>query len=183
MRLARNKIHRLLRARLFDTVTIMDALPVLSALRDWLTANGATFREIHHEPTQTSEQSAQARGEELRVGGKALLMKGDDDQFRLFVLPANRKVDSAALRQKFGFKRLRFATADELKAATGLVPGSVPPFGRPILPFDLYLDEAIRANDRIAFNAGALTDSMIVPMADYLRVAAPTECFAFSVEP
>jgi Ala-tRNA(Pro) deacylase len=156
---------------------------VLNALRDWLTADGVTFREVHHEPTQTSEQSARARGEELRVGGKALLMKGDDDQFRLFVLPADRKVDSAALRQKFGFKKLRFATPEELKQATGLVPGSVPPFGRPILPFDLYLDVSIRANDRIAFNAGSLTDSMIVPMADYLRVAAPAECFAFSIEP
>jgi Ala-tRNA(Pro) deacylase len=157
--------------------------PVLNSLRDWLTSQGATFREVHHEPTTTSEQSARARGEELRVGGKALLLKGDDDQFRLFVLPADRKVDSAVLRQKFGFKKLRFATAAELEAATGLVPGSVPPFGRPILPFELYLDEAIRTNDRIAFNAGTLTDSMIVPMADYLRVAAPAECFAFSVEP
>lgn len=161
----------------------MNAPSVLSALRDWLTSEAVTFREVHHEPTKTSEESARARGEELRVGGKALLMKGDDDQFRLFVLPADRKVDSAALRQKFGFKKLRFATPDELKAATGLVPGSVPPFGRPILPFDLYLDAAIRANDRIAFNAGSLTDSMIVPMADYLRVAAPAECFPFSIEP
>jgi Ala-tRNA(Pro) deacylase len=161
----------------------MSTSPVLSALRDWLTSQAVTFREVHHEPTLTSEQSAKARGEELRVGGKALLMKGDDDQFRLFVLPADRKVNSAVLRQKFGFKKLRFATAAELEAATGLVPGSVPPFGRPILPFDLYLDAAIPANDRIAFNAGALTDSMIVPMADYLRVAAPTECFTFSVEP
>jgi prolyl-tRNA editing enzyme YbaK/EbsC (Cys-tRNA(Pro) deacylase) len=161
----------------------MSDSPVLITLRDWLTSQGVTFREVHHEPTLTSEQSAQARGEQLRVGGKALLMKGDDDQFRLFVLPANRKVDSAALRQKFGFKRLRFATAEELKAATGLVPGSVPPFGRPILPFDLYLDSGITANDRIAFNAGSLTDSMILPMSEYLRVAAPADCFPFSVEP
>ncbi len=161
----------------------MNAPSVLSALRNWLTSQGVTFREVHHEPTQTSEQSAKARGEELRVGGKALLMKGEDDQFRLFVLPANRKVNSGALRLKLGFKRLRFATADELQAATGLVPGSVPPFGRPILPFDLYLDEAIRANDRIAFNAGTLTDSMIVSIGDYLRVASPADCFAFSVEP
>ena len=161
----------------------MSDSPVLTALRDWLTSQGVAYREVRHEPTTTSEQSAQARGEELRVGGKALLMKGDDDQFRLFVLPANRKVDSAALRQKFGFKRLRFATAEGLKAATELVPGSVPPFGRPILPFDLYLDSAVKSNDRIAFNAGALTDSMIVPMVDYLRVAQPADCFPFSVEP
>jgi len=61
-----------------------------------------------------------------------------------------------------------------------LVPGSVPPFGRPILPFDLYLDEAIRRNERIAFNDGSLTDSIILPMVDYLRIAQPNDCFAFS---
>jgi len=110
-------------------------------------------------------------------------LKGDDDQYRLFVLPADRKIDSAAIRKKLGFKRLRFANAAELESLTGLVPGSVPPFGRPILPFDLYLDEAIRANERIAFNAGSLTDSIILQMADYLRIAEPQDCFAFSAPP
>jgi len=45
------------------------------------------------------------------------------------------------------------------------------------------VDSAIASNDRIAFNAGSLTDSMILPIADYLRVAKPAKIFAFSVEP
>jgi hypothetical protein len=85
--------------------------------------------------------------------------------------------------REFGFKRLRFASADELKDVTGLVPGSVPTFGRPILPFDLYLDETLRDNDRIALNAGSLTDSIILSMPDCLRIAAPRDCFAFSLAP
>lgn len=156
---------------------------VFHSIRELLRSNGISFREVHHEPTATSEQSAKARGEDLRTGGKALLMKGDDAQFSLFVLPANRKVDSGALRKKLGFKRLRFANAEELRKLTGLVPGSVPPFGRPILPFDLYLDEAILANERIAFNAGSLTDSIILSVADYLKIASPADCFAFSAPP
>ena len=65
---------------------------------------------------------------------------------------------------------------------TGLVPGSVPPFGSPILPFELFVDEAIQANERIAFNGGSLTDSIILATADYLAVAKPV-VFAFSVAP
>jgi hypothetical protein len=38
-------------------------------------------------------------------------------------------------------------------------------------------------NDRIAFNAGSLTDSIILAMPDYLRIAAPRDCFAFSSAP
>lgn len=152
---------------------------VLLAIRHLLTEAGVMFREVHHEPTRTSEESAKARGEELRIGGKALLMKGDD-VFRLFVLPADRKLDSGAIRREFGWKKLRFATPEELHERTGLVPGSVPPFGPPILPFELCLDQAATQNPRIAFNAGSLTDSIILMMSDYLAVAKPSRVFAFS---
>ncbi len=158
---------------------------ILDRIRDYLAEHKIAFRELHHEPTSTSEQSARVRGEPLRVGGKALLMKGDG-QFALFVLPADRKVDSGAIRRELGIKKLRFATRTELLELTqplddvGLVPGAVPPFGHPILPLDLYVDAALPENDRIAFNAGSLTDSMIVPMNDYLSTAAPAKIFKFS---
>jgi len=62
---------------------------------------------------------------------------------------------------------------------TGLPPGAVPPFGQPILPFELYVDESIRENAVIAFNAGELTTSLILSVEDYLRLAQPT-IFRFS---
>jgi len=151
---------------------------VLESIRELLRAGGIDFVEKEHEPTFTSEDSARARGEELRHGGKALLVK-TEDVFRLFVVPADRKLDSAAVKREFGIKKTRFATAEELYELTGLVPGSVPPFGRPILPLDLFVDASIRDNPRIAFNAGSLTHSIIMSVGDYLRVAQPT-VFAFS---
>jgi prolyl-tRNA editing enzyme YbaK/EbsC (Cys-tRNA(Pro) deacylase) len=45
----------------------------------------------------------------------------------------------------------------------------------------LDLDEALRTNDRIAASAGSLTDSIILAMPDYLRIAAPNDSFALSV--
>jgi prolyl-tRNA editing enzyme YbaK/EbsC (Cys-tRNA(Pro) deacylase) len=74
---------------------------------------------------------------------------------------------------------MRFATPEELLELTGLVPGSVPPFGPPILPFELFVDAAIRDNPRIAFNAGSLTDSIILPVPEYLAIAKP-RVFEFS---
>jgi prolyl-tRNA editing enzyme YbaK/EbsC (Cys-tRNA(Pro) deacylase) len=143
-----------------------------------------SFREVHHEPTRTSEESARARGEELRVGGKALMVKVDAE-FRLFVLSADRKLDSAAIRSWWGAgsgakTKTRFASPEELMELTGLVPGSVPPFGPPILPFPLYVDPSVFENERIAFNAGSLTDSIIMGTADYRRLAKPL-VFNFAV--
>jgi prolyl-tRNA editing enzyme YbaK/EbsC (Cys-tRNA(Pro) deacylase) len=154
---------------------------VLEAIRRLLTEAGVPFREVSHAPTYTSEESARARGEDLKVGGKAILLK-TDDAFRLFVLPADRKLDSQAVKRELGVRKTRFATPDELRELTGLVPGSVPPFGPPVLPFPLYVDEAIRHNERIAFNAGSLTTSIILTVSDYLAVARPT-VFAFSAPP
>ena len=151
----------------------MSSGAILQKIREFLDEHGVPYRELHHEPTLTSEDSARARGEDIRIGGKALLIKVGDD-FRLFVLSAALRVDSQAVRSRFGVRKTRFATAAELKAITGLAPGSVPPFGRPLLPFDLYVDSSIVENDRIAFNAGTLTDSIFMTVADYLRVAKPT---------
>ncbi len=154
---------------------------LLDKIRTWLTAEAVPFREAHHEPTRTSEESARARGEELRVGGKAMLIKVEDT-FRLFVLSASRKLDSAAIKRHFAAKRTRFATPEELMELTGLVPGSVPPFGEPILPFPLNVDPSVFENDRVAFNAGSLTDSIVIAMSDYRRLVNPT-VFPFSASP
>ena len=152
---------------------------VLQLIRELLNQHDVPFREVQHEPTYTSEEAARARGENLRIGGKALLIK-TAAEFRLFVLPADRKIDSAAVRRELGLRKLRFASKEELHELTGLVPGCVPPFGRPVLPFDLFVDTAICDNERIAFNAGSLTNSIIMPVDDYLRVAEPCKVFGFS---
>jgi Ala-tRNA(Pro) deacylase len=153
-------------------------MTIVEAIRDWLHREAIDFREVHHAPTRTSEESALARGEELRIGGKALLIKVDAD-FRLFVLSAERKLASAAIRAHFQAKKTRFASPEELLQMTGLVPGSVPPFGAPILPFPLYTDPSVFENERIAFNAGSLTDSIIMGIDDYRRLAHP-EVFSFA---
>jgi Ala-tRNA(Pro) deacylase len=141
-------------------------------VRHLLTA-GVSFRQVHHEPTPTSADAARARGEPIGCGAKALLLK-TGEKFRLFVLPADRKLDSALVKKQLGVDRLRFASKEELLALTGLVPGSVPPFGEPILPFELIADVAIGSvYPHVAFNAGSLTDSIIMSATDWDRVAQP----------
>jgi Ala-tRNA(Pro) deacylase len=151
---------------------------VLDAIRSYLTEHGVQYREMSHAPTRTSEESAAARGEPQSIGGKALLIK-IRGAFRLFVLSAARKLDNRALKDHFRVQETRFATPEEILELTGLVPGSIPPFGHPILPFELYADESVLQNDRIAFNAGSLTQSMVMSREDWQRLAQP-EFFAFS---
>lgn len=143
------------------------------SIKHYLASNAVDFKLLHHQPTHTSAESAQARGEDVSIGGKAIVMKVGE-RFRLFVLSAALKIDSAKIKAHFQEKRTRFATSEELMQLTGVVPGAVPPFGEPILPLELFVDTSILANARIAFNAGSLTDSIIMDVADYLRLVNPT---------
>jgi prolyl-tRNA editing enzyme YbaK/EbsC (Cys-tRNA(Pro) deacylase) len=151
---------------------------VLDKIRDLLKAGHISFREVRHQPTHTSEESARARGEDLAIGAKAILAK-TDATFRLFVVSADAKLDSVAIKRKLQLKKMRFATREELLELTGLVPGSVPPFGPPILPFPLYCDSELgKTSDLVAFNAGSLTVSIVMAASDWEKVARP-ERFPF----
>jgi Ala-tRNA(Pro) deacylase len=154
---------------------------VLERIREVLSQNGVAYREISHIATHTSEESARVRGESLAVGAKALLLK-TDNVFRLFVLPADRQLETKKIKQELKVKSTRFATSEELVELTGLVPGSVPPFGIPILPLELYGDTAIGAvEDKVAFNAGSLTLSIVMKASDWKTVAKPVQ-FSFAKE-
>ena len=145
---------------------------MFNKIKKWLNSQNITFQEVHHEPTPTSEEAARARGVDLSLGGKALVLK-IDDTFGIFVLSASKKLDSGALKKYFRAKKIRFASREELMELTGLVPGSVPPFGKPMLARDLYVDQSIVDNEIIAFNAGSLTDSIIMSVKDYLEISKP----------
>ena len=107
----------------------------------------------------------------MSVGAKALLLK-TGDEFQLFVLPADRQLDAKKVKQELKVRSIRFATKEELLELTGLVPGSVPPFGFPVLPFKLYGDTAIgTVEDKVAFNAASLTLSIVMKASDWKAVA------------
>jgi len=159
-------------------------MSIFQNILTYLEEQNITFKTLHHPPTRTSEQSAEYRGEDLSVGAKAIVYK-IEKTFYLFVMPADRKLDTKKIKQHFKdqglkAKKTRFANPDELMDMTGLVPGSVPPFGTPILDMELFIDEAILQNEKVAFNAGSLTDSVIMAREDYLKVAKGT-LFNFTI--
>ncbi|MFO0780633.1 MAG: YbaK/EbsC family protein [Candidatus Gracilibacteria bacterium] len=151
---------------------------VFDAIMAMLQTEDIQFRHLHHEPTYTSEDSARVRGESTMIGGKSLLMK-IGDSFKLFVVSAALKLDSRAIKDYFHEKYFRFATREELMEMTGLYSGSVPPFGRPILDFDLFIDNSVTKNERIAFNAGSLEDSIIMQTPDYLKLVERSQPIFF----
>ena len=140
-------------------------------MENLLTQHGVRFDVLRHQPVFTSEEAAAVRGVPLSTGAKALICKVDA-RFVMFVIPADRKLDSKRIRQSLGIRALRFATADELRELTSLVPGAVPPFGS-LFGLPTHCDARLAENERINFNAGDNSISVSLQCTDYLQVEKP----------
>jgi Ala-tRNA(Pro) deacylase len=144
---------------------------VFDRVEELLRRHGVSFEVLRHDPVYTSQQAADIRGTPLASGAKALVCKGDD-QFVLFVLPADLKLDSKAVRRARGWKKLRFADAQEVAKLTGLEPGAIPPFGS-LFGLPTLCDVRLGDNQTINFNAGDHRVSVSMSYADYIRAESP----------
>ena len=145
-----------------------------------LDASGVPYQRQHHAAVESSEHAAQLRGVPLAMGGKSLLFKiGRRPDFRLMVISAAQRTDGRRMRHHFGVQKMRFARTEELLAHTGLRPGCVPPFGRPIFDLPVYVDAELAAGEELAFTAADHRVSVRMAMADYLAVARVDGVFDF----
>lgn len=74
---------------------------VFNRVESLLEQHGIVFQVLRHEPVYTREEAACVRGTPLASGAKALIVKGEDG-FVMFVVPADRKLDSHAVRRAKG---------------------------------------------------------------------------------
>jgi Ala-tRNA(Pro) deacylase len=144
---------------------------VFQRIEALLRGHHAPYDVLRHAPVYTSQQAAEIRGTPLASGAKALVCKGDDAVV-MFVVPADRKLDSKAIRQNRGWRKLRFVTREEVGEITGLEPGSIPPFGS-LFGLPTFCDERLALNEKINFNAGDHSISVSMRYADYVRVESP----------
>ena len=77
---------------------------VFNRVESVLKRHGITFQVMQHEPVYTSEEAARVRGTPLASGAKALIVKGSEG-FVMFVVPADRKLDSHAVRVRSAGRR------------------------------------------------------------------------------
>jgi len=145
---------------------------VFSKLSELLSKNGVQFEHVKHQHVNTSEEAAKARGTKLRQGAKALVLKSDNGFF-MAVLSAEDELDFGKLELLSGRKDVTLASADEVKHATGVSIGAVPPFAS-LFSLPLFVDNNLSRNQQIAFNAGTHTDSIKMGFGDFKRTEKPT---------
>lgn len=135
--------------------------------------SGRPFEVLDHAGATTAREAAAARGTELGVGGKTILMKLDRIGHVLLVVGSDRRIDGRALRRVFGVQRYRFGSAEELRELTSLTPGEVPAFGRPLFGLPLYAGADLLERSELVYAAASRTRSIRMATADWRAVAHP----------
>jgi prolyl-tRNA editing enzyme YbaK/EbsC (Cys-tRNA(Pro) deacylase) len=141
----------------------------------WLAKNGVAFEVIRHGSAGGSFEVAGQRakvGYGDVVGAKALLCECSTG-FIVAVIPGQCRLDSQAFRRLVG--KFRFASPDEFSIATGgLMPGTLPPFGMPVIAGvgATWVDSSLKHASRIAFNAAALDRSIVLSSFEYQKAMA-----------
>ncbi|MCA9390089.1 hypothetical protein KC571_01685 [candidate division WWE3 bacterium] len=148
-----------------DTDTLYDRIVTL------LRNEHIRFSESDHDAVFTSAQAAETRGTELRQGAKAILCLADKNPI-LIVISGKEKIDSKKFKSLFGIKDLRFATHDEVSEITGVAVGAVPPFGS-LIGIKTYVDVSLSQNEKIAYNPGLHTKTIIMLYEDYILAERP----------
>ena len=152
---------------------------LVTTIQNLLKKQNVWFETFEHEEVRTSEEAAKLRhGYTISQGAKALILKAKlrDGQniFMQCVLPGDRKLANAKVKQLVDAKEIRFATPDEIFALTkGVVPGGVPPFGN-LFGIRIFVDPLLLAQEKIVFNAGDRKFSIAMKSVDYKNIVDPT---------
>jgi Ala-tRNA(Pro) deacylase len=102
-------------------------MEIFEKIKKILDEKGLKYSLKHHEPVYTSQQASEVRGDPLKQGAKAMIIRTEKGFF-LAVLSSAKKIDSKKLKKVLRVKSTTFASVEEVKSFK-LVPGSVPPFG------------------------------------------------------
>jgi Ala-tRNA(Pro) deacylase len=142
-------------------------------LREYLEKNHVRFVTISHSPAFTAQEiaaSAHIPGKEL---AKTVIVKVDGE-LAMAVLPATDKVSQERLTEVTGTSDVELASEQEFaERFPDCEVGAMPPFGN-LWDMKVFVDQRLREDEQIAFNAGSHTELVKLPYADFERLVNPT---------
>lgn len=138
-----------------------------------LEANDAPYRVLpHDEPVYTVDAAAAQRGVVREEMVKSLLLRDRKRRYVLACVTGDARVDPKAVRAHLpgDWKRLSFASAEEIARLTGYVQGAVTPLG---LPGDVpvLFDEAIAACEKVNISSGDPLAGIELTSRDLIRLS------------
>lgn len=150
-------------------------------LKEFLDSQNVKYLTISHSTAFTAQEvaaSAHIPGKEL---AKTVMLKLNG-KLVMAVLPASYKVDLELLKKATGAPEAEVASEQEFQ---GVFPecetGAMPPFGN-LYQIDVFVDQRLREDEEISFNAGSHTELIKMSYGDFERLVNPI-ALRFSASP
>jgi Cys-tRNA(Pro)/Cys-tRNA(Cys) deacylase len=122
--------------------------------------------EIH-----SAVEAAQAMGRSPECVYKTLVVMRDTPRKPLLVMaPGDRELDLRVLAKSTGDKKLRMATQKEAESLTGLLVGGIGALALLNRGFEIWIDSAAQAHERICVNAGQRGINLELRVDDLVKV-------------
>ena len=100
------------------------------AVYRYLTEHGIPFEKMEHKAVYNMEEMQELRLPHPEAEAKNLFVRDDRKQrYYLITVKGDKRVDLKAFREKYGTRRLSFASDADLMEKLGLIPGAVTPLG------------------------------------------------------
>ncbi|MBN1571033.1 MAG: YbaK/EbsC family protein [Acidobacteria bacterium] len=148
-------------------------MPIPANICKFLDSQRITYHSLTHARSFTAQGTAQAQHLSGRKLAKVVIVKVDNRQLIMAVVPANCRVDLDRLGNLLDMKSVRPATEEEFK---DIFPdcelGAMPPLGN-IYHLDVWVDEALKSCPTIAFNAGTHSEIIQMSFADFEQLVHP----------
>ncbi len=130
----------------------MPDIPRTAAI-DALENSGIRYRMVAYGRVRSAEEAAEARGIELGALAKTLVIRRDEGDYVLVLVPGDAGLDYKKLRAHLDVRRLTMPDPEEAKGATGYERGTITPLGAGGWP--TVIDTRLMAWDEISLGSGA----------------------------
>ena len=144
----------------------------LTQLRKLLEENDVEFKTIAHSQAFTAQEIAAAAHVPGKEMAKTVMVKLDGE-LAMAVLPATDQLSTSRLAKATGARNVEVATENEFADRfPDCEVGAMPPFGK-LWGLTVFVDERLREDEQIAFNAGTHTELVKLSYADFERLENP----------
>jgi len=144
----------------------------LEQLTRFLDEHHVKYVSIRHSPAFTAQEVADSAHLPRRELAKTVMVKLDGSM-AMVVLPAPEMISVDALRAATGAKVVELATEREFgRLFPGCEIGAMPPFGN-LWDLPVLVEQRLREDERIAFNAGTHTELIQLAYGDFERLVQP----------
>lgn len=126
---------------------------------------------VFPEGTKTAEDAANAIGCPVSAIVKSLVFMVDEEPV-VALVPGDKRLDTDALAAAAGGGKVRRASLDEVREATGYSAGGTPPFGH-ATELRVFADPSLKRNDPVWAAAGTPTSVFPITINALDQLAGP----------